>query len=226
VARSADFVKDVAQEVISAGGQAIAIAGDVAKAEDCQRAVADTVKAFRRIDGLVNSAYRAGSFVPFEEADLADWRASMDVTLFGALAMVQAVLPQLKAAGGGSIVNVGTMETRKPLPAHGSYTIPKVALQGATRQLAVELGKYGIRVNSAIIGWMWGTPLENYMAAQSKQTGMPVSDIKAAVDATILLGRMPLDQDCARAVLMLLSDYSSEVTGAALDVNGGDYLAL
>lgn len=224
-ARSKDYIDEVAENIRKAGGQALAVKADVGIRADCDALAAAAVEKFGAIHGLVNSAYRPGVFRPFEEADLDDWKASLDVTLFGALNMIQAVLPTMKKTG-GSIVNVGTMETRKPIADHGSYTVPKAALQAATRQLAVELGKYKIRINSAVIGWMWGAPVEFYMNAMSSQTGVPVETMIAQTAATIPLGHIPPDFECAKSIIALLSDYNSQVTGAAVDINGGEYLAL
>ena len=219
-ARSTDFVESVAREI---GGNAVAVTADVSKQEDCNRLAAAAIERFGRIDGLVNSAYGSAPFISFEDGDLADWRKSMDITVFGTLQMVKSVLPHMKA-NGGSIVNVSTMETRKTLAGHGAYVVPKVALSGVTRQLALELGKYNIRVNTAVMGWMWGTPVENYVGHMAEKTGQSVADFKAGVAANIALGHIPLDQDCAKSILLLLSDYAGEVTGASLDVNGGEYM--
>jgi NAD(P)-dependent dehydrogenase (short-subunit alcohol dehydrogenase family) len=222
-ARSRDFVEGVAREI---GFDAIAVTADVSKPADCARIAAAAIERFGRIDGLVNSAYGAGAFVAFEESDLDEWRKAMEVTLFGSLQMVKAVLPHMKAAGGGSIVNVSTMETRKPIAGHGSYVVPKVALSGATRQLAAELGKYNIRVNTAVMGWMWGAPVEGYVNYMAQQSGQPVDQIKAGIAANIALGHIPPDQDCAKSIILLLSDYACEVTGASLDINGGEFMPL
>jgi NAD(P)-dependent dehydrogenase (short-subunit alcohol dehydrogenase family) len=219
-ARSTDFLNSVAAEI---GDQAVAVTADVSKQEDCDRLAAAAIARFGRIDGLVNSAYGSAPFIPFEDSDLNDWRRSMDITVFGSLQMVKAVLPHMKKTG-GSVVNVSTMETRKTLVGHGAYVVAKVALAGVTRQLAVELGKYNIRVNTAVMGWMWGTPVESYVASIAKDTGTTVEAFKASVAANIALGRIPPDQDCAKAILLLLSDYAGEVTGASLDVNGGEYM--
>jgi NAD(P)-dependent dehydrogenase (short-subunit alcohol dehydrogenase family) len=224
-ARSKDFVEGVAQEVRAAGGKAVAVTADVSKQEDCDRIVATAIAEYGQLNGLVNSAYGSAPFISFEDGDLNDWRKAMDITLFGTLQMVKSALPHMKAAG-GSIVNVGTMETRKPLPAHGAYVVPKVALGGATRQLAIELGKYKIRVNSAIMGWMWGTPVEGYVTSRAQETGTTLEAMKASVSANIPLGHIPPDEECAKAILVLLSDYTSQVTGAALDINGGEYVPL
>jgi len=225
-ARSTAFVEEVAALIEADGGRALAVAADVGKKADCEQVAERAVAAFGAVHGLVNSAYRPGNFTAFDEADLDDWRASMDVTLFGALQMIQAVLPAMKAAGGGAIVNVSTMEARKPIAGHGSYTVTKAALHASTRQLALELGRYNIRVNNAVIGWMWGATVEGYMSAMAGQSGTSVEQMVAQVAAGIPLGRIPADGDCGKAVLMLLSDYCSEVTGAALDINGGEYLSL
>ena len=225
-ARSRDFLENVAREVEAAGGQAIAVQTDVEKKDDCERLAKATIERYGRIDGLVNSAYGAAAFIPFEEQDLDEWRKSMEVTLFGTLQMIKAVLPQMKSQGGGAIVNVSTMETRKPVVGHGSYVVPKTALMGATRQLAVELGKYGIRVNCAVPGWMWGTPVENYMTDAASKSGTTIDKMKAGIARSIPLGHIPPDEECAKSVLVLLSDYTSQVTGAALEVNGGEYVSL
>ena len=221
-ARSTGFVEGVAKEI---GANAVAVTADVSKQADCDRLAATAVEKFGRIDGLVNSAYGAAEFLSLEDGNLDDWRRAMDVTLFGSLQMVKSVLPHMKKTG-GSIVNVSTMETRKPIVGHGSYVIPKVALSGATRQLAAELGKYGIRVNSAVMGWMWGTPVEGYVNYMAQQSGQSVDQVKAGISANIALGHIPPDQDCAKSIILLLSDYACEVTGASLDINGGEFMPL
>jgi NAD(P)-dependent dehydrogenase (short-subunit alcohol dehydrogenase family) len=221
--RNTTFLNDLTAEVKAVGGQVVSSPLDVKNTEQCNALVAAAVKEFGRIDGLANSAYQ---YAPgaFEDIDLDTWTGAMDVTCFGALRMAQAVVPHMKAQGGGSIVNISTMETRKNRAGEGAYAIPKAALEMATRQLAFELGKYKIRVNTAVMGWMWGTPVENYIGYMADSAGQSIADFKAGVAANIALGHIPPDQDCAKAILLLLSDYASEVTGASLDVNGGEYM--
>ena len=179
---------------------------------------------FGRIDGLVNSAYQ---YAPgaFEDVELDAWINATDVTCFGALRMAKAVLPHMKTAGGGSIVNISTMETRKARPNEGAYAIPKAALEAATRQMALELGKYNIRVNSTLMGWMWGVPVENALNGFAKSSGAPLQTIIDGVVTAIPLGEMPTDDDCAKSVVFFLSDYSNVVTGALLNVNGGEFMS-
>ena len=225
-ARSEGFIDGVVREIEAAGGSAIAVPTDVAEDADCDRLAAHTLEAFGRIDGLVNSAYRHKDFITFEDGDLAEWQANMNVTHFGALRMVRAVLPAMKRQGGGAIVNVSTKSSVKMVAGEGDYGTAKAAMNAATRQLATELGKYGIRVNVARMGWMWGVPVERALERRAAAQGITMEQIKASVAARIPLGRIPTDDECAKAVIFFLSDYSSAITGAALDVNGGEVMPL
>jgi len=197
---------------------------DVRDANQCRRLVGATIDAFGRVDGLVNSAYIPGKFEATASADLDDWRATFDVNLFGTLHLTQAVVPVMKQQGGGAIVMINSMVTRKPIHHQSGYAVSKSALTTATALLALELGAYKIRVNSAYMGWMWGPAVENYLAEAAKQQGTTVEALAAGIAKSIPLGRIPDDAECAKAALFLISDYAGAVTGAALDVNGGEFL--
>jgi len=127
----------------------------------------------------------------------------------------------MKSRGSGAIVNISTLATRKPMPGEGGYAMAKAALNQMTRQLAVELSGSGIRVNTALMGWMLGAPLEQYF----ESLGDGATAFRTRRTSEIPVGHIPPDADCAKAVYFLLSDYASEITGAALDVNGGDWVA-
>lgn len=227
VARRTDLTSGIAAEVAAHGqGKAIAIAADVTRPEDCERVAKETLAAFGDIDGLINSAYFGGTMASVLEADLQEWRTGFDVTVFGAINMVRAVAPTLIARKRGAIVNVGTMETRKPLANNGQYNVPKAALHGLTRLLATELGPHNVRVNTAVPGWMWGDPVKEHFERTSAQTGIPAETLIAQVASQMVLGRIPSDEECAKSVLLLVSDYCLEVTGAALDINGGGFFTL
>jgi len=222
--RNTTFLNELAEEVKAKGSQVVSSPLDVKKVEQCNALVDAAVKAWGRVDGLANSAYQ---YAPgaFEDIELDAWAGAMDTTCFGSLRMAKAVLPYMKKQGGGSIVNISTMETRKPRPGEGAYAIPKAALEMATRQLAFELGKYKIRVNSTLMGWMWGVPVEGALNRFAEQSNTPLQTIKDGVISQIPLGEIPTDDDCAKSVVFFLSDYSNVVTGALLNVNGGEYMS-
>jgi len=223
-ARSATFIDSVAAEIVAEGGQAIAVPSDVTKIEECDQVARIAIDAFGRIDGLVNSAFRFVGGLPFGRDALSEWQASLDVALFGTLKMIDAVLPHMKARREGSIVNVSTRSTMQPLAGEGPYVCAKTALLGASRQLAVELGPYNIRVNSPRMGWLWGDPVRNYLTAKAEKAGVPVDEIVAGIVRDIPLGVIPPDEECAKAVLLFLSDYTRMVTGTSLDINGGQFM--
>ncbi len=224
-ARSEGFLDEVAGEIRAAGGQCIAVKTDIADAAQCQHLADETLKAFGRIDGLVNSAYKHASYRSFEEDDIATWLSSIDVTCFGALRMVKAVLPAMKAAKGGAIVNVTALAAVQPAPGQYDYATAKAALEGATRQLAKEFGPHNIRVNCTRMGWLWGAPVQGYIAHQAQTMGIKEQDIIGPIVARIPLGVIPPDEECAKSALFFVSDYSRMITGATLDVNGGEYMS-
>lgn len=227
-ARTAAKLDEAEAEIASLGlgTEVLKVPTDIADKAQCEALVRQTVERFGRIDGLVNSAYVAGEFTLVEDADLDDWRRTMDVNLFGTLNLCKATIPVMKQGGGGAIVNVNTMVTRKPLPYQGGYATSKAALAVATAQLATEVGKHNIRVNSTFMGWMWGPSVEGYMKGVVAQGGPSIEEQKAEVAKNIAIGRIPEDRECARPIIMLISDYANVVTGASLEINGGEFMPM
>ncbi len=220
-ARSVAAIEALRDDILAAGGQAIAVQCDVAEADHCHALARAALDQWGRIDGLVNSAYFHPDWGPLDTHPIDQVLAAMNVNAVGALRMAQAVIPTMKAQKAGAIVNVSTLATRKPMPGEGGYAMAKAALNQMTRQLAVELTGTGIRVNTALMGWMMGAPLRGFIAGMGE--GGPAFEAQRASEVPV--GHIPPDKDCAKAVYFLLSDYASEVTGAALDVNGGDWVA-
>jgi NAD(P)-dependent dehydrogenase (short-subunit alcohol dehydrogenase family) len=224
-ARSKGFVEEVAQEISTQGGQAIAVPTDVTDSAQCERLVAATCDAFGRVDGLINSAYVFGGGQPLETHGLDQWTSNMDVTFFGAMRMIAAVVPVMKQQRDGAIVNVSTRSVVQPIAGEGGYVAAKSALHGATRQLAAELGPFNIRVNAPRMGWLWGIPVQNHLRHMALAQGVPEQQLIDRITSTIPLGVIPPDEECAKSVLFFVSDYARMVTGTSLDINGGQYIA-
>ncbi|HXK22967.1 MAG TPA: SDR family oxidoreductase [Myxococcota bacterium] len=225
-ARTASTLDDVAAKVRRSGRRAIAVPTDIANRSQCDRFVSRTLEEFGRVDALINSAMIHYTH-PFDSADLDEWRRVMDVNFYGYLNMTQAVIPAMKAGGGGAVVMVNTKEVRQPdFPGIGAYASSKGALAAATRCLAQELAPHNIRVNTAYLGIMWGPPVQGLVSDLAKERGVSPHEVKAELETKIPLGRMPEDHECAHTVLFLASDYARVVIGASFDVNGGQVLGV
>lgn len=208
--------------------ETLTVATDIRERSQCDNLATSALGAFGRIDALVNSAFYHGRFEPIESADLDDWRNIVDTNLIGTMNMTQAVIPAMKAQQDGAIVMINTMAVRKPfvLPIGGEsgYAASKSALATAAKYLAAELGRDGIRVNSAHMGWMWGKPVRDYVKHAAARNQVPEQQIVDGIAANIPLGRICTDDDCAKAALFLVSDHAAAITGATLDINGGEYM--
>lgn len=223
-ARNAAFLKEVCADINARGGIAIAVPCDISDLGQCERLAKAAADAFGgRIHGLINSAYYHGEWGFVENADEADWAKVYDVICLGTLRMTKACLPYLK--GGGSIVNVSSMATVRPygveMGMEMGYAAAKGGVNVLTKYMAADLGKHGIRVNSCRLGWIYGDFVKQFIASE---VAKGKKDFVANVVKDIPLGVLPPEDDCARAVLMMISDYAAVVTGAALDVNGGNWM--
>ena len=225
VARTESKLRQVADEIARQwpDRRVLVCPTDISDATQTQSMIDATIAEFGRIDCLVNSAYVPPPFTLFEDANFDDWRKSFDITVFGTLQLTQQVVPHMKANGGGSIVFVNSMIQKKPLATQSGYATSKGALTVAARMLAKELGAYRIRVNSTFMGWMWGPPVEGYVD-YAVSTGQDRAAVIAEITKDIPLGIIPDDADCANAVAFLASDLASVITGAELDVNGGEMM--
>ena len=226
VSRSTAIMEEVAAAIEAEGGRALAIQADITADADCAAVAARTLAVFGRIDGLVNSAYRPGDIKPVMELDLDELARAFDVTVLGTLRMIRAVVPQMTAQGGGAIINVGSPVARKHVLNQGGYAATKAAQAALTRYLAIELGEKNIRINTPAFGWTISPPARAWLERQEAEGGPTVADSIAEVAAGLALKRVPADEEYARSALALLSDYFASVTGATLDVNGGEYMTL
>jgi NAD(P)-dependent dehydrogenase (short-subunit alcohol dehydrogenase family) len=222
-ARTVAALEGVAAEVRALGRRAVAVPTDVTRPEDCRR-LAETARAeLGRIDVLVNNAFRSVPYDTVEQASMDDWRKIFDVNVFGSIQLSQAVIPHMKAQGGGSIIMINSMSTRIIEPRFGGYAASKGALMTAVQTLAKEVGAHKIRVNSVVPGYIWGPALQGYFRQLAAQQGTTPEAVYAEVASRTALNHIPDSDEVAAAVLFFASDLSRAVTGQALDVNGGHY---
>ena len=223
-ARNQDYLDQIAEEITNDGGDVVALSTDVTQKEQCNALAAKVADTFGKIDGLVNSAYNHGAWATTDVANPDEWAAVYDVNCTGALRMAQACLPAMKSAGGGAIVNVNTMATVNPFPGEAAYAAAKGGMAALTKHMAKDFGAHGVRVNNCRMGWIGGAPVYGYIDSQVA-AGRDRDEVIGEITGRIPLGIIPPEEDCAKSVLFFVSDYARVVSGATLDVNGGQYMA-
>ncbi|KHO17864.1 SDR family oxidoreductase [Mycolicibacterium setense] len=223
-ARTVERLEEVAKQVTDLGRRAISVGTDITDEEQVKNLVDTSLEAYGKVDVLINNAFRVPSMKPFANTTFEHMRDAIELTVFGALRMVQAFTPAL-AQSNGSVVNVNSMVVRHSQAKYGAYKMAKSALLAMSQTLATELGDQGIRVNSVLPGYIWGGTLESYFTHQAGKYGTTVEEIYKATAASSDLKRLPTEDEVASAILFMASDLSSGITGQALDVNCGEYKA-
>jgi NAD(P)-dependent dehydrogenase (short-subunit alcohol dehydrogenase family) len=216
IGRDDDRGRAVEEEICSAGGQAIFVRADVRRADDCRRAVGETVDAFGRLDVLFNNAgvYVANDAIGCSEEE---WDAQVDTSLKGTFLMSKFALPHMVAQGSGSIVNCSSGWGLVGGEKAAAYCAAKGGMVVMTKAMALDHGRQGIRVNAVCPGDT-DTPMER---EDAKSRGLSWDEyVRWAVEGRPI-SRMASPEEVARAVLFLASEESSFITGAALPVDGG-----
>jgi 3-oxoacyl-[acyl-carrier protein] reductase len=191
---------------------------DIRDREGVASFVAEASEASGRVDVLVNNAGGVAGQVgrPLEEVSEGDWQVIFDVNLKGAFNVSQAVVPGMRAAGRGRIVNISSgAGLRVSLTGIQAYASAKAGLIGLTRQLAHELGPSGITVNCVAPGFVRCNPTTEKQWQAYGEEGQ-----KRLVES-IATRRLGKAEDIAYAVMFLASDYASWITGQTLSVDGG-----
>jgi len=222
VARSAERLAEVAEQITATGRRALAVPADITDDDQVAHLVEVASAEFGHIDVLINNAFRVPSMKPLAQTTFQHIRDAIELSGLGALRLTQGFTPALAEAD-GAVVNLNSMVIRHSQPKYGAYKMAKAALLAMSQSLASELGEQGIRVNSVAPGYIWGDTLKGYFAHQAGKYGTTVDQIYAATAADSDLKRLPTEEEVASAVLFLASDLASGITGQVLDVNCGEY---
>lgn len=208
-----EWTRQSETELRARGAHVLGIHGDVSNGNDVKNAVQRCAREWGGVNILVNNAGTTVKGGP-SLVDLAEteWDRVMAVNVKGPLLCIQAVAPLMKAAGGGSVINISSISARSCYPRRGPYSASKAALDNLTVQAAVELGLDKIRVNSISPGW--------FRTRMNEAIYQDPGEL-ARRHATIPLARIGAVDDVARLAVFLASEESDYITGESIEIDGG-----
>ena len=198
------------------GGDAIPVRCDLGDPVSIRAAVDAVLERWGRIDVLVNNAMAWIRRLPsderrFEDIPPAEWQPVIRVNIEGTYAAIQEVLPSMRAAGWGRIVNISSVVAEEGLPGYASYSAAKAALHGLTRTLAKEVGPAGVLVNAVMPGATLTERVNTYMSAEHLTRQAQLLPIR----------RVPTPEDVAATVVYLGSAANTVLTGEVVRASGG-----
>ncbi len=215
------LLEEAVAAVTRAGGEAAAFLLDVTSAAEIETTLAAVKARFGRIDILVNNAGSLAGADRFLETTPSQWEASFRVNLLGPMMLCQAVIPEMRAVGGGRIINIGSTGSLGGEAGFGAYTAMKHGLAGLSKTVAAEFGADGIRCNTVCPGFI---TTEMHAAANARlaaESGQSIEAVKKQRYASVALRDAGRPEDVARAVAYLAGPGGDYVTGINLPVSGG-----
>ncbi len=223
-ARTESVLEQTARELDPSGERVAYARTDITNAQDCEALAALALERFGRIDAMVQVAAYEIVFGGLHDTKFEDWRRAFDTNVLGSLTLIRAIAPEMKRAGGGSIVLIGSQSMYLPQLPQAGYAASKGALLSAMYYLAQELGPDRIRVNMVVPSWMWGPPVQAFVKLRAKAEGVSEEAIVDGIKSRIPLGEIVPDEEVAEVALMLASERARGITGQALMVNGGELM--
>lgn len=221
----ADCDETRAQEVAAAVNESmtrcVAVSGDVAVPADSQRWVAEALNEFGQLDVLVNNAAVGGPVAPITELGTADWEQTLRVNLTGPMLCSQAALEVMLPRRRGAIVNVASNVGKRGVASRGPYVSSKWGLLGLTQTLALEVARFGIRVNAVCPGPIEGARIDRFIDRMAEDRGISSADLrKEWLDASPM-HRFVTANEVSEVILFLASTRASGMTGQAINVTAG-----
>ena len=221
-ARSRDLVEETAGLVKAAGGRALAVIGDAAAEGDVKNMVERGVKAFGRLDVLVNNAGDGGPTKRVQDYTTEDWFYTINSCLTSSYLCTRFAVPEMIKAGGGAIVNITSTAGRRGLPFRIGYCSAKAGQVGMTYGLALELSPLNIRVNAIAPGAVEGDRIDRVIAGQAEVRGVAVDEMRRAFVDRSPLKRMSTADDIATLAVYLCSEAARNLSGQCIAVTAGE----
>jgi NAD(P)-dependent dehydrogenase (short-subunit alcohol dehydrogenase family) len=224
-ARNLSRLEQAVKDIESRGGKAKAIQADISDHEQVKRLIAQTVKDFGRIDILVNNAARG----TFNSADVVDmnpkeWHDSLAINLTGMMFCSREALRQMIPRKTGSIVNISSVAGISGVPKESPYAVSKWGVIGLTETLAIEAGKFGIRVNCISPGATRTQEFDDWVRGSATDAGISYEEMMGKITDNNALKKIAEPSEIAACVVFLASDDSSAMTGHNLVASCGFHL--
>ena len=208
--------KEVAAEIVTNGGKSLPIKANVAKFEEVENLIKQTVVDFGKLDVLVNNAGIGPSFLRTHESTLRDWERVIAVNQTGVFYGMKVALAQFLEQGYGNIVNIASLAGLKASPNNISYSASKFAVVGMTKSAAMEYATKNIRVNAVCPGYTESALLNQLLNAKP--------EMDAILKSVIPMKRYGKAAEIAEAVVWLASDNTKFITGQTITLDGGTSL--
>lgn len=224
-ARTLARLKEVADEINSKGGKAIAMAVDIANEIKIKEMVARTVEEYGRIDVLVNNAGISGPTSNIAEMELDKWNEVLSINLTGAMLCSREVLTNMIARKSGNIINISSVGGMSGFPMRSPYCVSKMGVIGLTETMAIEVGDYNIRVNCISPGAVRGDRILNAAQAKGKALGIQYEEVLERLTKDYSLKRLIELSEVANAAVFLASEDASAITGHTLVVSCGLHIS-
>ena len=213
-------VCDVDEKALKQGNIPYTVA-DVAKLPDVERLFSDVERKLGGLDVLVNNAGIAGPTAKVEDIRPEDWDRCIAVDLNGMFYCTRKAMPMIKAAGGGSIINLSSAAGRLAFPMRTPYSAAKWAVVGFTQSLAAEAGPEKVRVNCIQPGVVEGERIERVIEAKAKGLGVDKEEVRRRLLEGVSMHTTVTAQDIANMALFLATEAGKHISGQAISVCGG-----
>jgi NAD(P)-dependent dehydrogenase (short-subunit alcohol dehydrogenase family) len=225
---AADVEMDKAQETINLitreRGKGLAIKVDVTDASSVKEMIRKTIEEYARIDILFNNAGIEGPIKELVDTSIEEWDKTIDVNLKGVFLCSKYAIPEMIKQGGGVIINTGSEAGIIGHPRYTAYCASKAGVINLTKAMAVELGRYNIRVNCICPGPIDTPMLKREIEILARIRKQPPEEVARSFEMMSPLGRMAKPEEIAQVVVFLASDKASWINGAVIPIDGG-YLA-
>lgn len=223
--RGEEALHEAEKEIKQEGGNVLAIKADLSEQEDVDHLISSIIERYETIDILVNNAGVVSGFDDFESLQIEDWQKLFDVNLFGTVRVTKAVIPYMKKAGYGRIINISSESGVQPDAFMPHYNASKAALINFTKSLSKAYAKNGILVNTISPAFIMTPLLETVLKESAQKQNITFDE---AVQEFLVNHRPHIEvkrpgtvEEVASAVLYLVSDNASFINGVNLRVDGG-----